>query len=176
MFEESSESESESESSPIESSKSLVVAPPPSISTPRIVSNQVPTDISLFDVMISEFNNMSSSPYSSCSSLSKDDEHCLTNDENDKEIIKAMETLKNKTPIIEDTETVDISKDPTIKREVKIGLTLNKEERTDLINLLKEFIDVFAWSYEDMPVINREITQHTIPLIPGMKPVKQKLR
>ena len=27
-----------------------------------------------------------------------------------------------------------------------------------------------------MPGINREIAQHTIPLIPGMKPVKQKLR
>src|SRR6185437_11870342 len=144
--------------------------------TPRIVSNQVPTDISLFDVMISEFNNMSSSPYSSYFSLSKDDEHCLTNDENDKEIIKVMETLENKTLIIEDTETVNISKDPTIKREVKIGLTLSKDERTDLINLVKEFIDVFAWSYEDMPGINREIAQHTIPLISGMKPVKQKLR
>ena len=48
-----------------------------------------------------------------------------------------------------------------------------KQERTDLINLLKEFIDVFSWSYEDMPGINREIAQHTIPLIPGMKPVKK---
>src|SRR6185437_9325952 len=76
MFEESFESESELESSLIESSKSLAVAPLSSISTPRIVSNQVPTDISLFDVMISEFNNMSSSPYSSYFSLSKDDEHC----------------------------------------------------------------------------------------------------
>ena len=83
-----------------------------------------------------------------------------------------METLKKKTPVIEETETIDIENDSTHKREVKIGLTLNKQERTDLINLLKEFIDVFAWSYEDMPGINREITQHTIPQIPGMKPVK----
>ena len=49
-------------------------------------------------------------------------------------------------------------------------------EIIELINLLTEFIDVFSWSYEDMPVISRDIAQHTIPLIPGMKPVKQKLR
>ena len=116
--------------------------------------------------MVFEFNNMSSFAYFWCHSLTQDNEHYLTNNESDKEIIKAMETLENKTPIIEDTDSVDISKDPTIKREVKIGLTLSKDERTDLINLLKEFIDVFAWSYEDMPDINREIAQHTIPLIP----------
>ena len=60
--------------------------------------------------MICEFNNMSSFAYSSCHSLTQDDEHCLTNNESDKEIIKAMETLESKTPIIEDIETVEISK------------------------------------------------------------------
>ena len=60
--------------------------------------------------MISEYNNISSPPYFSCSSLTQDDEHCLTNNEKDKEIIKAMETLEKKTPVIEETETVDISK------------------------------------------------------------------
>ena len=146
--------------------------PPLPISSPRIVSDPVPEDISLFDVMISEYNNISPSPYFLCFSLTKDDEHFLTNNEKDKEIIKAMEALEKKTPVIEETETVDISNDSTHKREVKIGLTLNKQKRTDLINLLKEFIDVFAWSYEDMPDIIREIAQHTIPLMPGMKHVK----
>ena len=62
------------------------------------------------------------------------------------------------------------------KREVKIGLTLNPEERSILIATLKEFEDVFAWSYKDMPGIDREIAEHTIPLNPMSKPVKQKLK
>ena len=85
-----------------------------------------------------------------------------------------MEEHENKTAVIEDTETVNISNDTTVK-EVKIGLTLSQDERKELINLLSEFVDVFAWSYQDMPGIDRDIAQHTIPLIPGMKPVKQKL-
>lgn len=41
--------------------------------------------------------------------------------------------------------------------------------------MLKECIDVFAWSYKDMRGIDKNIVKHTIPLIPGMKLVKQKL-
>lgn len=59
---------------------------------------------------------------------------------------------------------------------VSIGLTFTQEERVALIHLLLEFIDVFAWSYQDMPGIDREIAQHTIPIIPDSKPVKYKLR
>ena len=45
-----------------------------------------------------------------------------------------------------------------------------------MIDLLKEFQDVFAWSYADMPEIDPTIIQHHIPLLPISKPVKQKLR
>lgn len=57
---------------------------------------------------------------------------------------------------------------------VQIGFTLTQEERAELIKLLLEYMDVFAWSYHDMPGIDRNIGQHTIPLIPGSNP--QKLR
>lgn len=50
------------------------------------------------------------------------------------------------------------------------------EERTSLIDLLKEYKDVFAWSYDDMPGLRTDIVQHKIPLYPDAKPVKQKLR
>ena len=45
-----------------------------------------------------------------------------------------------------------------------------------MIDLLKEFQDVVAWSYADMPGINPAIVQHHIPLLPNSKPVEQKLR
>ena len=42
--------------------------------------------------------------------------------------------------------------------------------------LLIEFQEVFAWSYEDMLDIDPEITQHHIDTYAHMIPVKQKLR
>ena len=35
---------------------------------------------------------------------------------------------------------------------------------------------VFAWGYEDMPKIDREITEHRIPMHSHVMPVKQKKR
>ena len=68
---------------------------------------------------------------------------------------------------------VGTEKDP---RQVQIGSMLSSEERERLVALLKDFKDVFAWSYEDMPGCNPKIVQHRIPLDPEARPVKQKLR
>ena len=58
----------------------------------------------------------------------------------------------------------------------KIGSTLNEKERKDLKELLTEFQEVFAWSYEDMLGIDPEIAQHHIDTYAHMVLVKQKLR
>ena len=42
-------------------------------------------------------------------------------------------------------------------RLIKIGSTLNEKERKDFQELLTEFQEVFAWSYEDMLGIDHEI-------------------
>ena len=42
--------------------------------------------------------------------------------------------------------------------------------------LLRNYQDVFAWSYQDMPGLNPDIVQHRLPLNPSGSPVKQKLR
>ena len=51
-----------------------------------------------------------------------------------------------------------------------------KKERKDLQELLTEFQEVFAWSYEDMPRIDPEIAQHLINTHDHMVPIKKKLR
>ncbi|RVW71176.1 Transposon Ty3-G Gag-Pol polyprotein [Vitis vinifera] len=61
-------------------------------------------------------------------------------------------------------------------RELRIGSNLSTDERDSLIQLLRAYLDVFAWSYEDMPGLDPSIVQHRLPLLPHARPVKQKLR
>ena len=59
---------------------------------------------------------------------------------------------------------------------IKIGLTLKEKERKDLQELLTEFQEVFAWSYEDMLEIDPKIAQHHIDIHDHMVLIKQKFR
>ncbi|RVW75925.1 hypothetical protein CK203_051825 [Vitis vinifera] len=61
-------------------------------------------------------------------------------------------------------------------RELRIRSDLSTDERDSLIQLLRSYLDVFAWSYEDMPGLDPSIVQHRLPLLPHARPVKQKLR
>lgn len=170
-----SEKESESESSlkprgsnvskvkdslrfPIESKNALSASP----------------EASVFDAMISEYNKTMPFAYS-FPSLDCFNSETIENEQNDNELINAMEEHEQRNPVIEDTEEVDISNNGE-PQMVRIGLSLSVVERTQLIETLKEYRDVFAWSYKDMPGIDPEIAEHTIPLVLGAKPVKQKLR
>ncbi|RVW17920.1 hypothetical protein CK203_115119 [Vitis vinifera] len=53
-------------------------------------------------------------------------------------------------PAAGDVETVDFGTEDQ-PRELKIGSPLSTDERDRLIHLLRSYLDVFAWSYEDMP-------------------------
>ena len=55
-------------------------------------------------------------------------------------------------------------------------MDLSTDERDGLARLLKLYLDVFAWSYEDMSGIDPSIVHHCLPLLPHAKLVKQKLR
>ena len=59
-------------------------------------------------------------------------------------------------PLVDEIIQINVGteKDP---RLVQIGSMLSSEERKCLATLLKDFKDVFAWSYEDMPGIDPEI-------------------
>ena len=53
---------------------------------------------------------------------------------------------------------------------------LPQQEKDKYIELLKEYQDVFAWSYEDLKSYDTNIIQHKIPIKEDQKPFKQKLR
>ena len=61
-------------------------------------------------------------------------------------------------------------------KEVKIGTLIAKDTRQELIELLREFKDIFAWSYQDMPGLNTDIVVHHLPIRQDCKPIQQMLR
>ncbi|XP_012435382.2 uncharacterized protein LOC105762003 [Gossypium raimondii] len=59
-------------------------------------------------------------------------------------------------------------------KEVKIGSDISARTRQDLIDLLREFKDMFAWSYQDMPGLSTDMVIHRLPIREDCKPVQQK--
>ena len=59
---------------------------------------------------------------------------------------------------------------------IKLSRNFPVKEKEEYVNLMKKYTDVFAWSYEDLKEYNTSIIQHTIPIKPGGKPFRQKLR
>ena len=74
---------------------------------------------------------------------------------------------------VEALETVELVEGETAKT-TRIGMTLSPEMRTRLVHLLKENLDVFAWSHEDMPGISLKVIQHKLSVNPKIKPIQQK--
>jgi len=65
------------------------------------------------------------------------------------------------------------TKDPKM---IKVGKNTPKEERDQIVKLLKEYRDVLAFSYDELKFYSEDVLQHTIPLKEGAQPFKQKLR
>jgi hypothetical protein len=49
-------------------------------------------------------------------------------------------------------------------RLIKIGNRMSLDERKSIEKLIREYKDVFAWSYNDLKTYKGDIIQHTIPL------------
>ncbi|RDX85813.1 hypothetical protein CR513_32936, partial [Mucuna pruriens] len=64
------------------------------------------------------------------------------------------------------TETINIGKGGTLK-EVRIGKNLCSDMKRQMVELLEEYSDVFAWSYQDMPGLDTNIVEHRLPIKPG---------
>jgi hypothetical protein len=80
--------------------------------------------------------------------------------------------LGNISPMI----PIDISVKPGIVENVHIGASCSPEEIVTYTSLFKEFRDIFAWSYEEMPGIDPAIVVHEIKTYPRAKPVRKHLR
>ena len=54
----------------------------------------------------------------------------------------------------------------------KIGTTLSPEMRKRFVQFLKENLDIFAWSHEDMLGISLRVIEHKLNVDPEKKPVQ----
>jgi hypothetical protein len=59
---------------------------------------------------------------------------------------------------------------------IKIGAQCSDEEKVKFTELLREFHDVFSWSYEDLRGFDPTLIQHVIPIKEGEKLVRQRKR
>ena len=62
------------------------------------------------------------------------------------------------------------------KIRIKLSKSLPPDQKLKYVELVREFQDVFAWSYEDLKLYDTSIIQHKIPLKENHKPFKQKLK
>ena len=72
-------------------------------------------------------------------------------------------------------EEVDIG-DGDRPRPTFISAKLDPEYKQELVKLLKEYKDCFAWEYYEMPGLDRSIVEHRLPIKPGYRPHQQGSR
>ena len=62
------------------------------------------------------------------------------------------------------------------KKEVKISSSLDPSTKKKIVDLFRKYLDIFAWSYQDMSGLSTEIVEHQLPMRSECKPIQQKLR
>ena len=73
-------------------------------------------------------------------------------------------------------EEIDLVTDPQKLRPISISSKLLKEEKLELILLLKEFNDVFVWDDSEMPKLDLGLVVHMLNVDPKVKPMAQPTR
>ena len=94
-------------------------------------------------------------------------------EEKDEEVV----TEKDAQVVVEEgLEEVDLRFGSQEPRPNSISASLTEKEKSKLILLLKEFKDVFAWDYSEMPELDPGLVAHTLNVDPEAKPVAQPTR
>ena len=58
------------------------------------------------------------------------------------------------------------------EKSTRVRADLEEKIKKDLISFLRENIDVFAWSHEDMLGIDPSVITHRLNVCPSFKPVR----
>jgi hypothetical protein len=69
-------------------------------------------------------------------------------------------------------EEVDIG-NGAVPRPTFVNKNLDASYKAKLMDILKEYVDCFAWSYSEMPGLIRELVEHQLPIKDGFMQYKQ---
>jgi hypothetical protein len=72
-------------------------------------------------------------------------------------------------------EEIDIG-DGKTPRPTFVNKTLEADPTDEMISLLKEYTDCFAWNYTEMRRLSQETVEHLLPIKSSFKPFKQRPR
>uniref|UniRef100_A0A2N9GZP3 Peptidase A2 domain-containing protein n=1 Tax=Fagus sylvatica TaxID=28930 RepID=A0A2N9GZP3_FAGSY len=76
----------------------------------------------------------------------------------------------------EDLEVINLSNNLKTQRSISMSESLSTEERTSLVKLLKEYQDVFAWQYDELPGLDLGLVAHALNVELGTRLVVQPMR
>ena len=72
-------------------------------------------------------------------------------------------------------EDVNLVKEDATK-VTKVGLGLDSDLKEKIVEFLKQNLDIFSWTHEDMPSIDNKVIEHKLNVDPTRKLVQQKRR
>ncbi|XP_050916816.1 putative tyrosine-protein phosphatase OCA1 [Lathyrus oleraceus] len=84
---------------------------------------------------------------------------------------KALERIRPKDPL----EEVDLGENGE-RRPTYISANIDNKLKSEVISILKELRDCFAWDYNEIPGLSRDLVELKLPIKAGRKPVKQTPR
>ncbi|XP_070020409.1 uncharacterized protein [Nicotiana sylvestris] len=97
-------------------------------------------------------------------------------DEIPEEVVKVVENFENKPKSnLDETKAINLGDVEAVK-ETRISIHLSPSEKKEYIYFIKEYEDIFAWSYDDMIGLSTSIVANKLPTNPMCMPVKQKHR
>ena len=73
----------------------------------------------------------------------------------------------------EEAKKIDLAAPGEQERPVYISADLSADEEKELVELLQEYKDMFAWSYKDLKGVDPKVCQHTIPMKEDAKPFQR---
>jgi hypothetical protein len=69
-------------------------------------------------------------------------------------------------------EEIDIRDGVTHKRTF-VNQNFSADYKNNLVELLREYVDCFAWNYQEMPGLCRDLVEHRLPIKTGFRPFKK---
>ena len=73
--------------------------------------------------------------------------------------------------VLDPLEEIDLG-EATIKMPTNISVNLGPELKFKIIQLLQEYKDFFAWDYDEMHGLSRELVELKLHVKLGRKPIK----